>query len=194
MNKTALYYLRAFLALAALLGFMYLYGRAIIEAFTLRANPPVYNNAYVYVATSLAGLVGGVAATSLGQALPGRGLMRRFSFLGKVVAPFQAENLQNTLGIGYTLVYTIFGIAAIAAWVTSPEPSKLVEMVTNLGLIFIGLVLATAQNFFGIAPSNDGRPVEVPPTAAAGRGPGKSSARATPKPASKPAAKARPKR
>lgn len=149
MNKTVVLYLRALLALAALIGFMYLYGRAIIESGAAAA--PVYTDAYIYVATALAGLVGGVAATGLGQSLDNRLRGRTFfMYLGKVLAPFQAENLQNTLAIVYTVVYIIYGIAAIIAWVAAPADSAVVEMVRNLALIFIGLALATAQNFFGI--------------------------------------------
>ncbi len=162
MNTKTLVLLRAFLALAALLGFVYLYGRAIIEAITTSTTPS-YSEGYTYVATILAGLVGGVAAMGLGQSGV-RGYTRQgiWRNLGRTIAPFQTENVQNTLALVYTLVYIVMGIAAILVWVTSGPEDPAHEMIRNLALIFLGLVIATAQTFFGIQPdASMPRPVKA---------------------------------
>lgn len=150
MNKQSIVYFRAFIALAALLGFVYLYGRAMIETL-LQGSTPVYNEGYTYVATILAGLVGGVAALGLGQSTA-RGATRRtlFPSFGRTLIPFQPENVQNILAIVYTVIYIIAGLAALIIWISAGDTAH--EMIRNLALIFFGLAIATAQAFFGIQP------------------------------------------
>lgn len=152
MNKTALLYLRAFLALAALLGFIYLYGRAMVETITSNSQP-VFSEGYSYVATVLAGLVGGVAAMGLGQSVQSRYTRQPetvWATLGRWLAPLQPESLQNVLAIVYTLVYVVAGVAALIIWVTAKAEAPVHEMIRNLALVFLGLLIATAQSFFGI--------------------------------------------
>ena len=151
MNSKNVIYFRAFIALAALLGFVYLYGRAMIETI-IQGSTPAYNEAYTYVATILAGLVGGVAALGLGQS-SARGVTRRMLLpsFGRTLAPFQPENVQNILGIVYTVIYIVFGLAALIIWISAGD-SAVHEMIRNLALIFFGLAVATAQAFFGLQP------------------------------------------
>jgi hypothetical protein len=155
MNKNTFVYLRAFLAFSALIGFIFLYGRALIDAFGA-ATTPAYSEAYIYVATILAGLVGGVAATGLGQSAPGTPSYSArhtiFATLGNILAPFQPDNLQKTLAVLFTVVYIAAGLTALLAWVSARPEVPVHEMIKNLGLIFLGLGLATAQAFFGIEP------------------------------------------
>jgi hypothetical protein len=148
MSRTVLLYLRALLAVLALLGFIFLFGRAIIEAFSA-ASTPNYSDAYVYTATVLAGLVGGVAATGLSQQLPDRE-QGFWNGLGKMLAPLQPENLQKNLAVVYTVIYILTGVAALIAWVAAKPEAPVNEMLKNLALIFLGLAIATAQSFFGI--------------------------------------------
>lgn len=152
MNRKTMLLLRAGLALAALLGFVYLYGRAMIESVSAGSSP-VYSEGYIYVATILAGLVGGVAALGLGQSGV-NGIRRQavWRALGRTLAPFQTENVQNTLAIVYTVVYIVAGIAALLVWITAPAEQPVHEMIRNLALIFLGLAIATAQAFFGLQP------------------------------------------
>ncbi len=161
-NRGSLYYIRALLALAALLAFMYLYGQAIIDVIRDPSATPYYSDAYIYVATALAGLVGGVAATSLGQTLPAQyTLRRRFNLLGRVLAPFQPEDIQNALALAYTIIYILYGFVALGVWITAKETShQAVILIRDLGLVFIGLLLATAQAFF-VAPDS-GMPTHPP--------------------------------
>lgn len=153
MNKSTFVYLRAFLAFAALIGFIFLYGRAFIDAFGA-STTPIYSEPYVYVSTILAGLVGGVAATGLGQGAPGTPSFASqhtiFARLGNILAPFQPDNLQKTLAVIFTVVYIAAGLIALLAWVSARPEAPVHEMIKNLGLIFLGLGLATAQAFFGI--------------------------------------------
>jgi hypothetical protein len=152
-SKTSVY-LRAFLALAALLGFLYLYGRAMVEELAL-ATTPVFSEGYTYVATILAGLIGGVAAMGLGQSAANRMFTRKtfWNGLGRTLAPFQQDNIQNWLAVAYTVVYIIAGIAALLIWISASEAAPAHEMIRNLALIFLGLAIATAQAFFGIQPT-----------------------------------------
>lgn len=163
MSKTALVYMRAGLALVALLGFIYLYGRAMID--TVRSAQPAYSDAYIYLATTLAGLVGGVGATGLGQnayAMRANRARSVWSGLGQWLAPFSTETLQETLAMAYTVVYTIFGIAALVVWAAAKPDQPVLPMIRDLGLIFLGLVVATAQSFLGppvvIQARGNGRP------------------------------------
>ncbi len=151
MDSKVSVYLRAFLALAALLGFIYLYGQAMVEELALDTTP-VFSEGYTYVATILAGLVGGVAAMGLGQSAATRMLTRKtfWNGLGRALAPFQQENIQNWLAVAYTVIYIIAGIAALLIWISASEAAPAHEMIRNLALIFLGLAIATAQAFFGI--------------------------------------------
>ncbi len=174
-EKPVFFYIRALLSLAGLLGFMYLYGRAMVEVVRAAGTAPVYSDAFLYVATALAGLVGGVAAASLGQGYGARfSLRRRLTTLGRWLAPFQTEDLQNGLAVAYTVIYILYGFAAIIVWVSASEITTGVELVRDLALIFIGLLLATAQSFLGsyTNPSTPTHPPEVPARAGAKR-PGK---------------------
>jgi len=164
MDSKVSVYLRAFLALAALLGFIYLYGRAMVEQLTLDATP-VFSEGYTYVATILAGLVGGVAAMGLGQSASNRMFSRStlWNGLGRTLAPFQQDNIQNWLAIAYTVIYIIAGIAALLIWISAGDAAPAHEMIRNLALIFLGLAIATAQAFFGIQNSPYvARPVTAP--------------------------------
>jgi hypothetical protein len=151
VNRTGLIYARAALSLAALLGFIYIYGRAMIEMISTPTQP-VFSDAFIYVGTALAGLVGGVAATGLGQGAMGARQNRAKSVLaglGTWLAPNQAENFQQTLALIYTIVYIVFGVAALLLWISAKPEEPVLPMIRDLGLIFLGLALATVQAFVG---------------------------------------------
>lgn len=79
---------------------------------------------YLYVSTTLAGLVGGIVAVGFGQKLPDRRseskpdrLTRGMTALGRLVLPGQKEDWQRIMASIYAIVYILWGAAAIVTWV-----------------------------------------------------------------------------
>src|SRR5687768_6667382 len=58
------------IALVMIVGFGYMYGYAIYLTWVATAAPIAFSPEYVYIATLLAGLVGGVAAMNFNENLP----------------------------------------------------------------------------------------------------------------------------
>jgi len=159
------------IALAVLFGFLYLYGKAIY--LTLGAlTKPELPDAFIYVGTSLAGLIGAVIAMFFNEKLPD------VPVAGAAVAPHRsavqppkatpsdsgpragatavrslvAVNRADYLGIistVYCIGYFLAGFLAIIAWVKAGN-SNTPDIVKNLALIFIGLALAIARSFFAV--------------------------------------------
>jgi hypothetical protein len=165
------------IVLAAVAGFAVLYWIEIVrvcgwdssKAFVSRPEP------YIYIATALAGLVGGVAAMVFNEKLPedpnGGSSTTRTMGSGKRVEPVSslsgfskakvalqaiAQPLQPKKGplpdafvvisSIYVIVYFVTGVAAIATWVGRSNIDS--SLVKNLALISFGLFIAIARSFF----------------------------------------------
>lgn len=143
---------------SALIGFVWLLGRAIYLTFT-QADIPAFNESYVYVANILAGLVGGIVAAGFGQPPPAAApgdlnlLSRNAVSLGNFITPDAPQTASPTastrahevIGLTYAAVYVILGLAAIAAWTVDEKPPDLVK---NLATVSIGLFIPIITSFF----------------------------------------------
>src|SRR5258707_284146 len=110
--------LKAAIALVAIVAFAWMFGYGMYKIWKNIASSD--SEPYLYVATSLATLVGGIVAVGFGQPPPKpSGSLTKDSFagLGKLAAAQQDLNWAAILGGTYAVVYVVLGIAAIATWV-----------------------------------------------------------------------------
>ena len=152
----------------AMLGlFAGLYGWAFWLVFTSAAQPVEFPPEFIYIATALAGLVGGVAAMIFNEQLPDdpagpkahkdappttpseSGRTAAWIALKRSVYPDEGgDKLFSILSALYVIVYFVVGIFAIVTWVYTSK--KTPNLVTNLALISIGLFVAIARSFFHV--------------------------------------------
>ncbi len=161
----------AIIAIAAILGFAFLYAKAMYAAWRQPTVKQSHGTAYVYVATILAGLVGGVAAMvfneklpkepnngSAAQASPKAASGQTSSKFGpdeggtalvRSVSIFSYNNILPAMSAVYVLAYLLIGIAAIVTWVRVGDTNTS-DLVKNIALISIGLFVAILRTFFNL--------------------------------------------
>ncbi|MCI0711879.1 MAG: hypothetical protein L0154_17110 [Chloroflexi bacterium] len=145
------------LALTAIAGFGYLFGKGIIDTLNddVQNMPPEFSETYVYIATGLAGLVGGLVAAGFNQSLPPEltltitsPLRKRITAVGSFIQPSQTPiQWREWLAVIYVAVYIIFGVAAIVLWAIEGEKDTPV-LVKNLASVSFGLFLAIVRSLF----------------------------------------------
>jgi hypothetical protein len=150
------------ISLSALAGFVALFGSAIWE--TWRADQkPQHSENYLYLATALAGLVGGIVATGFGQRPPelppaSPGSVDNVSRAGVIffdnivdLGYFVTAGMQlarpEILGSIYAGLYILLGLASIVTWVKKQSVAS--DLVRNLASVTIGLFLPIVSSFFG---------------------------------------------
>lgn len=148
MHPRLVQVLTVLLAFVSISGFAAIYGIEIYKAFakscpappsstiqsndsSTRAQPDDIKDPYTYVATALAGLVGGIVAVLFGQPMP------------KTAA--DVNWWKAVLLTVYSCTYFLAGVLAIVAWI-GPKfcPSILVK---TLALTFLGLMLPIVASF-----------------------------------------------
>ena len=151
-----------------ILGFGYLYGHGIFVCwFAPPGTSPTFKPEYVYVATALAGLIGGVVAMVFNEKLPdapapqtpkpapndptpsASGVDATLAAVKNSVVGTKADFLTIVSAI-YVLVYFAAGVFAIITWVKMSEHTP--DLIKNLALICIGLFVAIARSFFNVPP------------------------------------------
>ena len=147
-------WIRVGLVFLALVAFAVLFGAAISQVWTAHhGRPPLYADPYLYVATGLAALVGGIFAVAFGakssSSTPSGTVMptmvgTNLGNLGSV--PALTESMQTILGAVYALVYVLVGVGALTTWVF--HPNEISDLVKNLGTTFLGLALPIVAAFF----------------------------------------------
>jgi hypothetical protein len=126
----------------ALVGFAFMVGRAVWQTVDQTETPKI-SEEYTYVATGLAGLVGGVVAVGLGQAKPGTDDPNATrSLMGSGLVSGQARDWALVI---YTGVFIILGIACVVVWVQDAHPADLVKSEASVAL---GLLIPTAAAYF----------------------------------------------
>lgn len=156
------------IALTMIAAFTFMYMRAIYLVWS-SSEKVVFTPAYVYVATILAGLVGGVAAMIFNEELPDdpaavprpgppgvavatpsdTGPTAAATALVRAVTPQDGHNrLFSYVSAAYVIVYFLTGCAAIATWVKADENTP--DLIRNLAFISIGLFVAIARTFFRV--------------------------------------------
>ncbi|QDT88596.1 hypothetical protein [Gimesia algae] len=165
----------AIIAIAAIGGFAFLYAKAMFEAWRQPTVKQAHGTAYVYVATILAGLVGGVAAMVFNEELPKVPIDGAANASPTAAAPqadspetlstfgpqaggtalfrsvnvFSYSNFLPAMSAVYVLVYLMIGIAGIITWVRVGDTNTS-DLVKNIALISIGLFVAILRTFFNI--------------------------------------------
>lgn len=130
--------LAAALAIVAILGFAVMF---VIDIYRIWSAPagqtPVDNQAFLYVATALAALIGGFVAVSFGVKPPSSGslITRNVQSLGRLLLVGPVE----LIGSAYLVIYLALAVAAIVTWVG--RPSETTALVKNLALTFVGLLI-----------------------------------------------------
>ncbi len=161
----------AAIAIAAIVGFTFMYSRAILLGWNTPDKKVEHNPEYVYVATALAGLVGGVfamvfkvepppanpqqAAVAVVNSNDGTTestptndppVVNRGTRILHALNPLSHQKLLDAMTAIYAIAYFSIGVAAIATWVRLGANTA--DLVKNVALISIGLFLAIARTFF----------------------------------------------
>jgi hypothetical protein len=140
----------ALLAVGAIVAFAIMFGVGIADVWDAADGvPPTQSDAFLYVATAIAALVGGIVAVGFGVELPDNNananrLTVSTTGLGTLAIPANAP--RAVIGSIYAIVYLILGAAALITWVTQPEETS--ALVKNLGTTFLGLAVPIVAAFF----------------------------------------------
>jgi heme A synthase len=153
--------LTVFISVLVILGFAAACIWGIVATWQAQDTPPAFPDAFVYLSTALAGLVGGLVAAGFGQKMPeadatldvsgapappqpSRAASRALG-VGAIVFPGQKQDWQQLVGSIYAIVYVLVGLATIVTWVLQSDVCP--PMVKNLASVSIGLFLPIARNF-----------------------------------------------
>jgi hypothetical protein len=107
---------------------------ALVKTWRSKAKPPDFGDAFLYVATALASLIGGIVAVAFGQAPPRPSLL-----LGSL-------DWLAIMATVYAIAYLSLGIASLVTWVLKADVTPAV--VKNLATTFLGLLLPIVGSFF----------------------------------------------
>jgi uncharacterized membrane protein YagU involved in acid resistance len=161
--------LSAAAALIALLGFIVMFGMAILDTWGAQTKP-LYSDTFLYFATALAGLVGSTVAIGFNVELPTGAptaapaaaataaptslAAANVSSLGNYLASdprelvnFLGRNVRTIMAILYVVIYLVFGVAACIV-VARKGPDITPDVLKNLASIFIGLLVLIVPAFF----------------------------------------------
>jgi hypothetical protein len=150
--------LTAAVVLVVLLLFAVLFGLAIVSVWQ-SSSKPGYNEGFLYAATALATLVGGVMAVAFNVRPPAPSPPLTSSPppppgpLPIIHAAIDRlpPALPAILATLYVVVYMVLGLAAVITWVVRPGQTS--DVVKNLATTFLGLALPIVSSFFRIQTS-----------------------------------------
>lgn len=135
-----------------LIGFAWMLGTSIFLVWHAPSGgpPPEQGEAFTYVATGIAALVGGIATVGFGvkpgSSSSGQGVYSFLTSLGSVIAPSGSIKTQTILAGLYGGMYVVFGMLAIFTWISRPRAT--VTVVKNLATTFFGMALTIVTTFF----------------------------------------------
>jgi hypothetical protein len=136
------------LAVVALIGFVVVYYQLLATKWTKERTPPIPQQEYL--ASALAGLVGGIVAAAFGQKLP-KPLERnraaeRLNAFGRFLIPWDDAKLRELLAAAYALVYIGMSVWAIVVWAKGGE--YMPKLISSLAVVSIGLFIAIITAYF----------------------------------------------
>lgn len=102
--------------------------------------PPAPSEAFNFVQTGIAGLVGGIVATAFGVSAP----RQKVATLSNVSTAGASE--RQWIGGAYVVVYFLVGVAAVGTWVVNSDVTSVV--VKNLASSFVGMVIPVVAGYF----------------------------------------------
>jgi hypothetical protein len=116
-------YLTLALVAIALITFAVMFGDQIYKAWLPAPCRVADKDTYVYVATAIATLVGGIVAVAFGQKPP----------------QFWVTSSPRGIMVAiYSVTYFLFGVVAVISWISAPCTSVILK---NLATTFFGLAL-----------------------------------------------------
>lgn len=132
LPPAALTALTVFVAFVLIAFFAGSFGLGIAQTWRAQpGNPPNYSDAFVYVATALASLVGGIVAVAFNAT---EGLSKAVDWV-------------TVLTIVYSVTYVLFGVAALLTWMFKARETPI--LLKNLATTFLGLAITIVATFFG---------------------------------------------
>jgi cytochrome c biogenesis protein CcdA len=176
-TETVRKYLVLFIVLAALAGFAVMVSRAMYLTLA-ETTIPEFSDTYTYVASILAGLVGGIVAVGFGQSPLEHGpggpnvLARNAAGLAAFLSgeqphsllagsptvqnetrrdPGNRSGLSEAAGLAYAVVYVVLGIIAVVVWVAKEDLTP--NLVKNLASVSLGLLIPIVVTFFRETPT-----------------------------------------
>jgi hypothetical protein len=172
-------FLKGFVVFAALVAFASMFGAGIYRTWTATAvHPPVFNEPFLYIATTIAALMGGIVAVGFGQKppIPPQGPSTETSLITRITSQHGAVGAE-LLFLGGLNITSLARFLLSAVRATDPEtwqkilaslyaivyffwgiasvltwvvhPSEAPELVKNLATTFLGLAIPVAAGFFG---------------------------------------------
>lgn len=151
--------LTTLIASSVILGFIWLYWPLILNRGEASGSELTGFN--LYVATTLAGVVGGVTAMFFQQnyqqiaqqadaAAPGTPPAGNNTLLAAVatVAPGSDSGYVNILKACYVIAYLGTGIGALVYILKHQDQAKDLKVLSNLGMTSLGLIVAVAKSVF----------------------------------------------
>lgn len=168
MDPQQIRFIMGCIALIGVLLFVLAWGTALYRTWKWvpTTDKPKYepNKPLTYVATAMAGLVGGVVAMQfgvklptppLGAAQPGLAIEKQaergprfIESVVKAVTPAGPENVLSSIATVYVWSYIAIGFAAIATWMFVNE--KTPSLIEHMALTWLGLLVLIATNFFQV--------------------------------------------
>jgi len=169
LNQNLLRVFAGLIALALIAGFLFMYGFIIWKCWNATDCSKIsVTPQFVYVATGLAGLIGGVVAMMFNEKLPvttqsvasaganngqvvsATGADATIRAATAVLTPSARDALQS-ISVLYVIGYFATGLAAIITWVMIEI--EVLDLIKNLALITFGLLLAVARSFLTVPPA-----------------------------------------
>jgi len=149
MKPALIRWLTFLLSVVALIGFIVVYYKLLSTRWTESLQPKPN---FEFLASALAGLVGGIVAAAFGQKLPnppgkalghppaGMRLAMKLNAFGKFVSPTDKDLPRQVLAAAYAVIYIGLSVWAIIVWARDiPYTPKLTN---NLAVVSIGLFIA----------------------------------------------------
>lgn len=127
------------LAVLSVVGFGLMAAWAIRDVW-MAETMPMPDEAFTFVETGLAGLVGGIVAAAFGVSRPNE----KISGLSNLSTAGASE--RQWVGALYVSVYVVVGIATVFTWLFKAEVASTV--VKNLGSTFIGMLIPVVAGYF----------------------------------------------
>jgi Na+-transporting methylmalonyl-CoA/oxaloacetate decarboxylase gamma subunit len=126
------------------LAFAVFFAWAIIQAWaSAPGTSPKLNDAFSYVSTAIAALVGGIVAVAFGLKQPPSSSKER---LKNSLNGLRDLGVSQVLLVIYVVIYLVCGVVAIVTWVIRPPETP--ELVKNLAVTFVGMLIAITGAYF----------------------------------------------
>ena len=132
LPPTALKIITVVIAFVMISFFAGLFGWGILQTWRAKGgNPPSYSDAFVYVATALAALIGGIVAVAFGQS---------------ETKDLVITDWVTVLTVIYAITYIVLGVLSLATWVLRTQVTP--SLLKNLATTFLGLAIPIVATFF----------------------------------------------